>query len=118
MQFWSWTIAVILGLSAIVSPIVTAIINNCHQTKIKKIEIYELSKQNSLTKFINDFSLYFSNPSDSTIRNNALSSMHSLLIYFDIEDTLQLKILESFNQQKNKLLNEVIIELSKQIKKN
>ena len=117
MEFWSWTIAVILGLSAIISPIVTAIVNNYHQTKIKKLEIYELSKRDSLIKFINDFSLYFSNPSDLTIKNDALASMHSLLIYFNIEDTLQLKILEAFNQQKSKLLNEAVIELSKQIKK-
>ena len=33
------TISVIIALCAIVSPILTAIINNCHQTKIKKLEL-------------------------------------------------------------------------------
>ena len=33
------TISVILGLSAIVSPVITALINNYHQTKIKKLEL-------------------------------------------------------------------------------
>ena len=33
------SISVILALCAIVSPIFTAIINNMHQTKIKKLEL-------------------------------------------------------------------------------
>ena len=52
MEFWSWTIAVILGLSAIISPIATAIINNKYQLKLKNIEVYELSKRTALENFI------------------------------------------------------------------
>ena len=52
MEFWSWTIAVILGLSAIISPIATTIINNKHQLKLKNIEIYQLAKRTALENFI------------------------------------------------------------------
>lgn len=52
MEFWSWTIAVILGLSAIVSPVLTTIINNKYQLKLKNIEVYELSKRTALENFI------------------------------------------------------------------
>lgn len=52
MEFWSWTIAVILGISAIISPIVTALINNKYQLKLKNIEVYELAKRTALEDFI------------------------------------------------------------------
>ncbi len=35
------TVSVIIALCAIISPILTAIINNCHHTKIKKLEIVQ-----------------------------------------------------------------------------
>lgn len=35
----SITITAIVALCAIISPILTAIINNCHQTKIKRLEL-------------------------------------------------------------------------------
>lgn len=113
----SLTITSIIALCAIISPIITTALNNHHQSVMKKIEFYELAKRESLTNFINNFTLYFQNPKDSKIKKEALSSMHSLLIYFTIDQPLQLLILEAFNQKKSKLLNQVIIELSKQIEK-
>lgn len=113
----SLTITAIIALCAIVSPIITTGINNAHQTKIKKIEFYELAKRESLNKFINCFTSYIHSPDDLKVREQALSSMHSLLVYFDVPDSLQLSILEAFNQRKEKLLNQAIVELSKQIEK-
>ncbi len=113
----SLTITSIIALCAIISPIITTAINNHHQSAMKKIEFYELAKRESLNKFINSFALYFHNPKNAKIKEDAISSMHSLLIYFTIDKTLQLLILEAFNQKKNKLLNQAIIELSKQIEK-
>lgn len=52
MEFWSWVIAVILGLSAIISPIATSLINNRYQLKMKNIEVYELAKRETLENFI------------------------------------------------------------------
>lgn len=41
------TITGIIALCAILSPILTTLINNHHQSKMKKVEIYELAKQKS-----------------------------------------------------------------------
>ena len=100
-----------------ISPIITAIINNRHTTKIKELEMYEVAKQQSLQDFVDNCCSYFSCPSDNNLKIKVLSSMHKLLIYFDIDKYLQNNILEAINQGKNKLLNEVILNLSKQVKK-
>ena len=39
------TISVIIALCAILSPIFTAIINNCHDTKLKKLEYEHLERE-------------------------------------------------------------------------
>ena len=41
MEWYSYVIAIVLGISVVISPIATAIINNSHQIKLKKIKIYE-----------------------------------------------------------------------------
>ena len=43
------TVSVIIALCAIVSPILTAIINNRHQLKIKKLEMQERLYENTVT---------------------------------------------------------------------
>ena len=55
----SLTITSIIALCAIISPIITTALNNHHQSVMKKIEFYELAKRESLTNFINNFTLYF-----------------------------------------------------------
>lgn len=42
------SITTVLALCAIVSPILTAIINNCHQTKIKKMELKQEKYRNTV----------------------------------------------------------------------
>lgn len=42
------TISVILAFVAIISPIFTAIINNCHDTKIKKLELKQKEYENTV----------------------------------------------------------------------
>ena len=113
-------LAVILGIVSAVatlSPIITAFINNRYNTKMKKIEIYELAKQESLKNFVNSCSAYFSVDPDEKLRIEVLSSMHILLIYFEIDEVLQNTILEAINNRKHKLLNEVIANLTNQIHK-
>ena len=48
----SMTIGSIIALVALISPIVTAIINNRHQIKVKKLDMYETKKYKSLENFI------------------------------------------------------------------
>ena len=81
MEFWSWVMAVILGLSAIISPIVTAIINNKYQLSLKKIDTYEELKRKSLENFLEcSANIHYNDTLGAVDRFN--QSVASLYIYF------------------------------------
>ena len=111
------TITVILALSAIISPIIVAIINNRFQIKMKQIENYDLAKRDALTNFAEALGKY---KASVTFRDEEIffSSLYSLLPYFEIETTFFTKLVES--KDNTEVLfsetNKLIIELSKQIK--
>lgn len=116
MEFWSWTIAVILGLSAIASPIITTLINNNYLSKIKKIEIYELAKRSSLQTFIKCASKCFDSPTLGYLCEY-YDSLNNLYIYFsdipkEINNLINLRG-NDFNQS----LTNIVVKLSKQIAK-
>ena len=52
MEWFSWLIAVVVGLSAVISPIVVAIINNKHNSMLSKLNMFNESKRDSLNLFI------------------------------------------------------------------
>lgn len=108
---------VVVSIISAFSPIIAALINNICNLKVQKLEIYEKSKQKSLENFIDDCCIYFSNPSADSLRIKALSSMHKLLIYFDIDDIVQNDILEAINQRKHILLYKSLKGLSMHIQK-
>lgn len=121
MEFWSWVIAVILGLSAIISPIVTAIINNYYQNKRENIKNYELAKRQALTNFIKITNNYQLNKSID-FSSKYYSALNTLYIYFDIpkssifynlEDALRNQDIIASNHE----LTNIVVTLSKQIKK-
>ncbi len=99
------------------SPIFVTLINNKHDTKNRKLEMYEKAKQDALKHFIDCCSKYFSVNSDEQLRIEVLSAMHTLLIYFDVDDVLQNNLLDAINNRKHKLLNSAVVSLSNQIKK-
>lgn len=113
------TISVILGVAAIISPICVAIINNHYQLKLKQFESFELSQRKVLETFSQKSGEHFAkNNGYST--SDFLSSLYSLLPYFKISDKEIKSIISStakndFENLNNKV-NELIIELSKQIK--
>lgn len=111
------TITVILALSAIISPIIVAIINNQYQIKMKQIVDYDLAKRDALTNFAESLGKY---KASVTFKDEEIffSSLYSLLPYFEIDTTFFTKLIESkdnidilFSES-----NKLIIELSKQIK--
>lgn len=115
MEFWSWVMAVILGLSAIVSPIVTAIINNKYQLKLKNIEVFELSKRTALENFIKsacDWNYSSSVGSYESFR----TSKEYLYIYFQSVPNSINTLNKNDNDYFNKLSN-IVQVLSKQIEK-
>ena len=79
---FSCIFAVVIGIIAFVSPIITAIINNCHQTKIKKLDMYEESKRKALNDFIDNAEDYLLNLHDINQTAKYYSSLNKLFIYF------------------------------------
>lgn len=124
MEFWSWVIAFILGLSAIVSPIATALINNHYQLELKKLDMYEDEKRKALFEFIKSCETYMLCNSliPASIVSDYYSSVNRLCIYFDIKDFSLFDKLETTIKQHNVFntnneLSKVVQDLSKQIAK-
>lgn len=121
MEFWSWTIAVILGLSAIVSPIATAVINNRHQTKIKKLEMFNQARITALNKFI-EASEEVITSHDSSDLTEYFASINKLFIYFNNLTLGTFNELSNFLKENNpskanQCLTALVAHLSNQIQK-
>lgn len=103
MEWYSYVIAIVLGISAVISPIATAITNNSHQIKLKKIEIYEKDKKDALSDFIRSSQLLIYSPNDEGYLEKHLESFNKLLIYFkNISPTSNTKFIELINEVKNR----------------
>lgn len=74
------TLSIVIAVIALISPIITTLINNHHQTKLKKIDMYEEAKRKSLNDFINSASK-LSGHYDNNI-DNYHYSLGCLYIYF------------------------------------
>ncbi len=129
LEKFSYIIAIILLLSSIISPIVVAIINNMHQTKMKQIEIFENNKTQALANFIENAQQVAYNPTDSETELNYANSFNVLFLYFS---NISLDTISKFDkcraeivkndttenfQKANRELTSIVQELSKQIVK-
>lgn len=122
MEFLSWTIAVILGVSAIISPIVTAKINNKHQLSLKKLDMYEDVKRKTLIEFIECAEIYLLDGTDVKQYINYYSSLDKLFIYFS---NVNLDMFINFEKycktrqhaEATVALTNIVVNLSKQITK-
>ena len=111
MEWYSYVIAIVLGISAVISPIATAIINNSHQIKLKKIEIYEKDKKDALYDFIRSSQLLIYSPNDEGYLEKHLESFNKLLIYFkNISPTSNTKFIELINEVKNRDCQENVLK--------
>lgn len=121
MEWFSWVIAIGVGLSAVISPSITAFINNKHQLKIRNIEIYELSKRKALENYITaSFNLSANKTADTEA--NFFIALNNLYLYFPEIDNISYDDLSSFPyvssiDESSYLFQKVIKNLSKQIKK-
>lgn len=114
------TITTVIAICAIISPIITAIINNIHQSKIKRIEIYEVTKRQAFTDYV---SASFNYLSSKTSENETkfFVALNNLYSYFDMSNIDYQELssaissldCETYSYQSQKL----IVNLSKQIKK-
>ncbi len=116
MEWFSWVVAIGLGLSAVISPIATAVINNRHQLSIKKLEMYELAKRDALEKFIKYATRCFNGKSNSDLYAY-YDSVNNLYIYFSNVpkniNNLEHLLGNDFTSE----LSNIVQDLSKQIKK-
>ena len=78
------TISVILALSAILSPVIVAFINNKHTLKIKRIESYDIAKRASLEQFSKACGELFANYVLSN-EINMVKALYGLVPYYNTD---------------------------------
>ena len=108
------TVSVIIALSAILSPIIVAVINNRYNLKLKKIEFASDKKINSFETYLSNLRIYlnYPKPEKYNMYRNAMStailyaSQSTLKIIFEIDDCISDNKLGNIN-------NEIILSLCK-----
>ena len=121
MEWFSWLIAVVVGLSAVISPIVVAIINNKHNSMLSKLNMFNESKRDSLNLFIESTEEVIISHMETDLCNY-FSSLDKLFIYFNNIDLTLFSILndalkKNDDSKANRELTNIVQVLSKQIKK-
>lgn len=122
MEWFSYVIAIAIGLSAVISPFVTTIINNNHQLKLKKLDMYEMSKRNALVDFIKSAETYLLDGSYTEQYVEYYSALTKLFIYFSnvsLDLFLDFEKYCKLNQKAEAMvgLTNIVQVLSKQISK-
>lgn len=129
MEWFSYSVAVILLVASIISPIITTYMNNKHQKELKKIDIYEDAKKEALSNFIDSAQVLNYNPTDSEAMYEYCIAFDKLFIYFsdislDTVKELELvrkEIAKNDTQENfikaNRELTKIVQVLSKQIAK-
>ncbi len=111
------TISVILALSAIISPIIVSIINNHYLMKNKRFETYDLAKIKALEEFCKMSGEHLARADSHTLKP-FFNSLYALLPYFSIDEKVFVEI-EKFKysrEELSKIINRLLIKLSKQVK--
>ena len=129
MEWFSYTVAVILLVASIVSPIITTYMNNKHQKELKKIDIYEDAKKEALSNFIDTAQILNYNPTDCDAMYEYCTAFDKLFIYFSDISLDSVKGLELARKEiakndtqenfkkANRELTKIVQTLSKQIVK-
>lgn len=113
------TISVIFALVALLSPIITALINNHHQLKMKRLEIQYQQKLKAVEKYLNSVGKYIvydsvANQSDY-IESKGLIYFHMNRSAWHLIDELDKAITARDTNKVNELLPRVCKELSKPV---
>jgi len=112
MEWYSYVVAIILLISSVISPWLVNRENNKHQLKIKKLDMYEESKRNALSEFIECAQDYLLNNQYKEQTIKYYSSLNKLFIYFsDIDLTTFIPFENVINDEDN--YRKAILELSK-----
>ena len=87
------TISVILGLAAIISPILVAVINNNHNYKIRKLELATDKKIEAFESYTRSLTKYLNVPTDTNLKW-VKSSFCGAIIYVSVPT---FKMMEKIN---------------------
>lgn len=116
MEWFSYVVAVILFISSIVSPWLVTRENNKQQLKLRKLDLFEISKRKVLENFINCASKNI-NAMSSHEREEYISSLNTLYVYFDnVPKSVNTLLTCNRNEFSNELTN-IVQVLSRQITK-
>lgn len=117
MKFdFNLTITSIIALSAIVSPIIVAVINNKNQLKLKQIEFYNDEKTNAINNFIDaTLSINYVNFQIAEFYN----ALNKVSIYVDDKCTKQLELIKTLVEDKYdiKMINAELLNFVKNANK-
>lgn len=116
-----WIMAII-ALVAIISPSITAWITNYYQLKLKKIELFERKKYESIEIFTNSVDKYYLYRTNGNAQINFEASISNLFIYFSIPnyslfDKLKECIKSNDYSKTQFAVSEIVRFLSSQINK-
>ena len=123
------TTSILIALIALISPIVIAIINNIHESEIKKLDMYEAAKRGALSNFIDSAEAAILNYEDEEAMLEYAANSDKLFIYFS---NFSLELILPFEtaraevnrnntaenfRKANRELSKLISKLSEEIKK-
>lgn len=114
----NWIMAII-AFCAVISPIITAIINNIYQANNKRLEMYELAKREALSEYIK--ALYTASSCNSPENiSNYFICLNNLRLYFSNLNELDYNDLTDIDKDiyyQDYKSHKTIELLAKQIKK-
>lgn len=121
MEWLSYVIAIVIGLSAVISPIIVSIINNHHNLKLSKLNMFNEARRTSLNEFIEATEEVIISHMETDLCTY-FSSLDKLFIYFDNIDlnmfsNLNNALKKNDDSKANRELTNIVQNLSKQIKK-
>ena len=116
------TITAIIALIALVSPIITTLINNHYEFKNRKIDVYYSNQCKALDNFVKCTLNYYGETLTWGEMSAYTTALNNLYIYFNNLDDSLFTQLDNARQKSNikeykQLLNIIVKELSKQISK-
>ena len=106
----------IITITSVFSPVIVTLLNNIHDTKIKKLELNSAIKKEVLSEFALHVSRQFNS---EFVNEHFRKSLNLLYVYFDVDDDLINQLLEnkfSHINQFQSVVTSLMKKLSKQIK--
>lgn len=117
------TFSVLLALSTVLANVVSTLLNNKHQIKIKKLEMYELQKREVLQNFINSTIECYKNNNDWRQNKEFMKYLFTMQLYFKSANSEFIQTLNSLmddvldKSDFNIQFAKIISKLSKEIQK-